>query len=154
MTVFSLCFDVFPGEKRINANNKLNIFSQEQNWQPGSHRCLQPRAELTLSSSRRKPDEQTSPEGLQTSFPTRGFKVPLFNGLERKYIRIFYNTQKYTYGSVSAGREKRPFNVLFFLKVEPPCDQTWWDSLVFSIPSCFSYVSHAENTLVGPVGPF
>ena len=58
------------------------------------------------------------------------------------------------YGSVSAGREKRPFNVLFFLKVEPPCDQTWWDSLVFSIPSCFSYVSHAENTLVGPVGPF
>ena len=59
-----------------------------------------------------------------------------------------------TYGSVSAGREKRPFNVLFFLKVEPPCDQTWWDSLVFSILSCFSYVVHAENTLVGPVGPF
>ena len=27
-------------------------------------------------------------------------------------------------GSVSAGREKWPFNVLFFLKVEPPCDQT------------------------------
>ena len=60
----------------------------------------------------------------------------------------------FTYGSVSAGREKWPFNVLFFLKVEPPCDQTWWDSLVFSILSCFSYVVHAENTLVGPVGPF
>ena len=30
----------------------------------------------------------------------------------------------YTYGSVSAGREKWPFNVLFFLKVEPPYDQT------------------------------
>ena len=29
-----------------------------------------------------------------------------------------------TYGSVSAGREKWPFNVLFFLKVESPCDQT------------------------------
>ena len=29
-----------------------------------------------------------------------------------------------TYGSVSAGREKWPFNVIFFLKVEPPCDQT------------------------------
>ena len=42
----------------------------------------------------------------------------------------------------------------FFLKVEPPCDQTWWDSLVFSILSCFSYVLHAENTLVGPLGPF
>ena len=28
------------------------------------------------------------------------------------------------YGSVSAGREKWPFNVIFFLKVEPPCDQT------------------------------
>ena len=27
------------------------------------------------------------------------------------------------YGSVSAAREKWPFNVLFFLKVEPPCDQ-------------------------------
>ena len=42
----------------------------------------------------------------------------------------------------------------FFLKVKPPCDQTWWDSLVFSILSCFSYVLDAENTLVGPVGPF
>ena len=42
----------------------------------------------------------------------------------------------------------------FFFKVEPPCDQTWWDSLVFSFLSCFSYVLHAENTLVGPVGPF
>ena len=30
----------------------------------------------------------------------------------------------YTYGSVSAGQEKWPFNVLFFFKVEPPCDQT------------------------------
>ena len=59
-----------------------------------------------------------------------------------------------TYGSVSAGREKWPFNVLFFLKVEPLCDHTWWDSLVFSILSCFSYVLHAKNTLVGPVGPF
>ena len=29
-----------------------------------------------------------------------------------------------TYGSVSAGREKWPFNVLFFFKVEPPGDQT------------------------------
>ena len=42
----------------------------------------------------------------------------------------------------------------FFLKLETPFDQTWWDSLVFSILSCFSYVSHAENTLVGPLGPF
>ena len=30
----------------------------------------------------------------------------------------------HTYGSVSAGREKWPFNVLFFLKVELLCDQT------------------------------
>ena len=58
-----------------------------------------------------------------------------------------------TYVSICAGREKWPFNVLFF-KVEPLCDQTWWDSLVFSILSCFSYVLHAKNTLVGPVGPF
>ena len=51
-----------------------------------------------------------------------------------------------SYGSVSAGREKWPFNVLFsFFKVEPPCDQTWWDSLVFSILSCVSYVVHAES---------
>ena len=65
-------------------------------------------------------------------------------------MRIFFIS---AYGSVSAGREKWPFNVIFF-KVEPPCDQTWWDSLVCSILSCFSYVVHAENTLVGPVGPF
>ena len=58
------------------------------------------------------------------------------------------------YGSVSAGREKWPFNVLFFFKVEPPCGQTWWDSLISSILSSFSYVVDAENTLVGPVGPF
>ena len=38
-------------------------------------------------------------------------------------IREIWNFQR-TYGSVSAGREKWPFNVLFFLKVEPPCDQT------------------------------
>ena len=31
---------------------------------------------------------------------------------------------KIPYGSNSAGQEKWPFNVLFFLKVEPPCDQT------------------------------
>ena len=29
-----------------------------------------------------------------------------------------------TYGSVSAGREKWPFRVIFFQKVEPSCDQT------------------------------
>ena len=63
-------------------------------------------------------------------------------------------TYSYTYGSVSAGREKWPFNVLFFFKVEPLCDQTWWESLVFSILSCFSYVLHAKNTLIGLVGPF
>ena len=30
----------------------------------------------------------------------------------------------YTYGSVSAGRGKQLFRVLFFLKVEPPREQT------------------------------
>ena len=33
---------------------------------------------------------------------------------------------------VCAGREKWLFNAIF-LKVEPPCDQTWWDSLVFQL---------------------
>ena len=37
----------------------------------------------------------------------------------------------------------------FILKVEPPSDQTWWDSLVFSILSCFSYVVHAKNSWLG-----
>ena len=41
-----------------------------------------------------------------------------------------------------------------FFKVNPPCDQTWWDSPVFSIVSCLSYVLDAKNTLVGPVGLF
>ena len=71
-----------------------------------------------------------------------------------RYVATEIKKETDSYGSVSAGREKWPFNVLFFLKVEPPCDQTWWDSLVFSILSCFSYVVDAENTLVGPVGPF
>ena len=75
-------------------------------------------------------------------------KCPFYKGGEQKLLG------QCPYGSVSAGREKWPFNVLFFLKVEPLCDQTWWDSLVFSILSCFSYVVDAENTLVGPVGPF
>ena len=39
-------------------------------------------------------------------------------------IIVTARVKKITFGSVSAGREKRPFNVLFFLKVEPPCDQT------------------------------
>ena len=42
----------------------------------------------------------------------------------------------------------------FFLQEEPPCDQTWWYSPVFSIVSCLSYVLSAKNTLVRPVGPF
>ena len=37
---------------------------------------------------------------------------------------IIQSMMQYSYGSVSAGREKWPFNVIFFLKVEPPCDQT------------------------------
>ena len=41
-----------------------------------------------------------------------------------------------------------------FLKVEPLWDQTWWDSSIFSIVICLSYVVDAKNTLVGPVGPF
>ena len=73
------------------------------------------------------------------------FKQVTFWGLE--FVRR-------AYGSLSAGREKWPSNVLFFLKVEPSCDQTWWDSLVFSILSCFSYAVDAENTLVATVGPF
>ena len=43
------------------------------------------------------------------------FKQVTFWGLE--FVRR-------AYGSLSAGREKWPFNVIFFLKVEPPCDQT------------------------------
>ena len=39
----------------------------------------------------------------------------------RKYA---YSENIVAYGSVSAGREKWPFNVIFFLEVEPPCDQT------------------------------
>ena len=37
--------------------------------------------------------------------------------------RIF-RAFKPSYGSVSAGREKCPFNIIFFLKVERSCDQT------------------------------
>ena len=55
---------------------------------------------------------------------------------------------------LQGGKNGRLLMSFFFLKVEPPCDQTWWDSLVFSILSCFSYVLHAKNTLVGLVGPF
>ena len=40
--------------------------------------------------------------------------------IERSQLAVLQDS----YGSVSAGREKWPFNVLFFLKVEPPCDQT------------------------------
>ena len=80
--------------------------------------------------------------------------LALFNCRQSDRAQVVTRRSTSSYGSVSAGREKWPFNVLFFLKVEPPCDQTWWDSFVFSILSCFSYVLHAENTLVGPVGPF
>ena len=37
------------------------------------------------------------------------------------------------YGSVSAGREKWPFRVTFFLKVEPLCGQNVKDRHDFSI---------------------
>ena len=40
------------------------------------------------------------------------------------YIHDACMHDAYTYGSVSAGREKWPFRVIFFQKVEPSCDQT------------------------------
>ena len=39
------------------------------------------------------------------------------------------------YGSVSAGRGKRLFRVLFFWKVEPSCCKTWHSRVYFSIVS-------------------
>ena len=39
--------------------------------------------------------------------------------LKQKATKI---TDINAYGSVSAGREKWPFNVIYFFKVEPPCD--------------------------------
>ena len=55
---------------------------------------------------------------------------------------------------LQGGRNGRLMS-FFFLKVEPSCDQTWWDSPVFfSIVSCLSYVLSAKNTLVRPVGSF
>ena len=71
-----------------------------------------------------------------------------WNGIRRS-VRLSLHMGQFLQG----GKNGRLMSY-FFLKVEPPCDQTWWDSLVFSILSCFSYVVHAENTLVGPVGPF
>ena len=35
-----------------------------------------------------------------------------------------------------------------------PCDQFWWDSPILPIVSSSTYIGHAQNTLVGPVGPF
>ena len=49
------------------------------------------------------------------------------DGLATEMTRFEFNftfNLKSPCGSVSAGREKWPFNVLFFLKVEPPCHQT------------------------------
>ena len=80
----------------------------------------------------------------------------------RCWRALWYDAKLYTCCNVDCphmgqflqgGRNGRLMS-FFFLKVEPPCDQTWWDSLVFSILSCFSYVLDAKNTLVGPVGPF
>ena len=64
-----------------------------------------------------------------------GLKIPIWFGRELlNNSCVLYcaavsekyedQSQRNPYGSVSAGREKWPFNVLFFLKVEPQCDQT------------------------------
>ena len=42
----------------------------------------------------------------------------------RYLLTVSFHQHGCAYGSVSAGREKWLFNFLFFLKVEPPCDQT------------------------------
>ena len=52
----------------------------------------------------------------------------------RQFKGCLYHIMWSTYGSVYAGREKWPFNVISFLKVEPPCDQTWWGNPVFQLP--------------------
>ena len=53
---------------------------------------------------------------------------------------------KSIYGSVSAGREKCPFYVIFFLKVERSCDQTWWDRFYCSIDFGYLWLLGHQNT--------
>ena len=81
------------------------------------------RSTITNSNNNKNNKDQTSTGNLSVmkanlNLPDTGCR---FSGEER-----FYHLKQITitYGSVSAGREKWPFNVLFFLKVEPPCDQT------------------------------
>ena len=52
------------------------------------------------------------------------------------------------YGSVSAGQEFWPFRVIFFQKVEPSCDQTWWDRFYFSIDLGQLCLEDPRNTFV------
>ena len=66
---------------------------------------------------------------LTTLLPALGSENSLVTntggaGVHAGYSVFYIIGASLVYGSVSAGREKWPFNVLFFLKVEPPCDQT------------------------------
>ena len=63
--------------------------------------------------------------------------LPYLDERGKKYSkRITWGPgQSYPYGSVSAGRGKRLFRVLFFWKVEPSCCKTWHSRVYFSIVS-------------------
>ena len=58
------------------------------------------------------------------------------------------------YMSVSAGRGKCLFNVLFFLKVKPPCDQTWWYRFNFAIDFGYLYLGDPEKPFSWPLKKF
>ena len=78
-----------------------------------------------VTQHKAKPDAALLPLFCTTSLGTH-VRVDTYRERTRVLIdnvtRLLYSC--YIYGSVSAGREKWPFNVILFLKVEPPCDKT------------------------------
>ena len=71
---------------------------------------------------------------------------------KRKLIIMLLNQQMGgdIYGSDSPGREFWPKCVTFLKKVEPSCDQTWWDIFDFSIDLGQLCPVDPRNTFVWP----
>ena len=71
------------------------------------------------------------------------------------YVALFLSEERITVGILTLykNNQNSSFVTLFKIRTYVRTNLVW-DSPVFSIVGCLSYVGDAKNTLVGPVGPF
>ena len=111
---FSRSLILAPHEFACKPNLSLHNLTAISEW-------ALPYWKVTKYNHRKEPNECHL---KQNHIEQKCSKIDKYHFKRNNHEKSNYFQSTTVYGSVSAGREKWPFNVLFFLKVEPPCDQT------------------------------